>query len=71
MTRLIFPLKNMETGGRQMHNASSYDFLLMNLQINTSWSKEGEKLWLGIDVQGLASFSVVFFFAMLQIKVVT
>lgn len=60
MTRLIFPLKKMETGGRQMHNASSYDFLLMNLQINTSWSKEGEKLWLGIDVQSLASFSVSF-----------
>lgn len=32
----------------------------MNLQINTNWSKEGEKLWLGIDVQGLASFSVSF-----------
>lgn len=32
----------------------------MRLLINTSWSSEGENLWLGIDVQGLASFLISF-----------
>jgi len=43
-----------------MHETCSRDFLLMALLINTSWSREGEKPWLEIDVPGLASFSLLF-----------
>lgn len=32
----------------------------MRLLINTSWSSEGEKLGLGIEVRGLARFSIFF-----------
>lgn len=39
-----------------MQKVRLLDALLMRLLINTSWSREGEKFWLGIDVQGLTSF---------------
>jgi len=39
-----------------MLRVRAHDFLLMRLLINTRWSREGEKLRLGIDVRGLARF---------------